>query len=321
MMKRLFLIPLVAGMLVLFFSCETEKNIDEAVWTEVESPTTNWLLDIHFVDDVSGWAVGKNGTVLKTVNGEDWESVTISGITDHSLYGVAFSDNEHGVLIGHGSDNQAIAYATRNGGNTWTKVSLPATDFTPREIAFSNESQGWISGSNGIMLNTTDAGQTWHELQTPVGNTLYGLETVGDNKVYVCGSSTLLYSSDGGDNWLNLIGEQDGYGWLQDVVFVNDDKGWIISAGGEGKVYHTTDGGNNWKLQLDSEGKYLNGIDVFTESKGWTVGESGMMFHTEDGENWTKVESPTGYDLNAVFFTSETNGWAAGYKGTLLHFN
>jgi photosystem II stability/assembly factor-like uncharacterized protein len=38
-------------------------------WVTQTSGTTNTLRDIFFIDGSTGWAVGENGTVLKTTNG------------------------------------------------------------------------------------------------------------------------------------------------------------------------------------------------------------------------------------------------------------
>ena len=38
-------------------------------WTKQTSNTTELLNDIHFVDNMTGWAVGDNGTIVATVDG------------------------------------------------------------------------------------------------------------------------------------------------------------------------------------------------------------------------------------------------------------
>ena len=40
-------------------------------------------------------------------------------------------------------------------------------------------------------------------------------------------------------------------GKQDDIFFVNENNGWYIN--GFGKIYHTTDGGQNWKLQLEKK--------------------------------------------------------------------
>ncbi|MCF8308780.1 MAG: hypothetical protein K9I68_07225 [Bacteroidales bacterium] len=318
-----FLIAAAASLILFFSGCETEDddNTTGGSWKAVETPTSNWLKDISFVDDVTGWAVGKSGALLKTEDGESWDTFSITGITDDDLYGIAFSDTENGVIIGDDSEDGAFVYATRNGGVSWTEKTLPEIGFIPRAVAFAGDSKGWITGSDGVVLHTTDAGQSWSRQETPVSNSLYAIETVGTNKVYLAGSSVLLVSTDAGSSWQPLISEPDDFGWLSDVAFADDNHGWLVTAGGEGKIYHTEDGGNSWSLQLDAEVDYLSSIFVSEDFHGWAVGESGTIYQTKNGEDWATIENPVSYDLNAVYFPSNVNGWAGGYSGTLLHYN
>ena len=320
-MRKFVLLVIMASMAWFFNACEADDNSVNESWNSVVSPTNQWLMDVAFIDDVSGWAVGWNGTVLKYTDGNNWESTSITGISDDKLYGVAFSDNNHGVILGYSSDNEAFVYATRNGGTSWSKVMLPSVDFIPRAVTFGDETRGWIAGSNGVVLTTNDAGQSWSLVETPVSTTLYGVDAIGAGKVYACGSSTLIYSSDGGSSWQQLIDAQDGYGWLKDIVFTDDNNGYFVTAGGEAKIFKTSDGGNSWNQQIDINAAFLNDIHFVDESNGWAVGDEGIIYRTKNGNDWSQVSSPVSYQLNAVFFPSAKNGWAAGYNGTLMHFN
>lgn len=38
-------------------------------WNSQFSPVVSWLADVHFVDINTGWACGKNGVIIKTING------------------------------------------------------------------------------------------------------------------------------------------------------------------------------------------------------------------------------------------------------------
>ncbi len=320
-MKRIVFLSAVIISSLLFSACESENEEVKGSWIDVESPTDQWLSDIHFTDDVSGWAVGWFGTILRTTDGQKWESKSVTGITDEYLYGIAFSDKNHGVFTGYNSDNEAIAYSTRNGGASWSKVMLPVTTFIPRTVVFADESVGYIAGSEGVVLKTTDGGQSWNEIETPVSTTLYGIEAF-NTKIYACGSSTLLFSADGGSSWQQKIDAEDGYGWLKDIVFTDDNNGYFITAGGDAKIYKTSDGGDEWEQQASiGEAEFLNDIHFVGKSYGWAVGDKGIIYHTKNGNDWTQVDSPLNYELNAVFFSSEKNGWTAGYNGTLMHFN
>lgn len=77
------------------------------------------LHDVRFINQVKGWAVGYNGTILTTNNGGlTWEDNSIS--TNYSLSSVFFNDS----LIGHaaGDDSQGgVILSTSDGGINWSE--------------------------------------------------------------------------------------------------------------------------------------------------------------------------------------------------------
>ena len=73
-----------------------------------------WLDDVQMTDATDGWAVGENGAVLTTSNGQTWTPVTVPATMD--LTGVWFTDKLHGWLVG---DGEAMLQ-TVNGGTSWT---------------------------------------------------------------------------------------------------------------------------------------------------------------------------------------------------------
>ncbi len=134
-----------------------EKYSDEDV---------NYMNSIYFHDENTGWAITSQ-SFLKTIDsGENWEEIAVD-TTDHlyakSLFFV--NENKGWILQGFGP----YIFITTNGGTDWQKIEIPVnTDILPCEfslnsIFFVNENTGWIVGSNGIILKSTDGGETWEE--------------------------------------------------------------------------------------------------------------------------------------------------------------
>jgi photosystem II stability/assembly factor-like uncharacterized protein len=98
-------------------------------------------------------------------------------------------------------------------------------------------------------------------------------------------------------NWEKLNTETYK-GKQDDIFFVNENIGWYIN--GYGKVYHTTDGGQIWKLQLEKKGTFFRCV-AFIDSLHGFVGTVGTdyfpnvtdtipLYKTSDGgENWEPV--------------------------------
>ena len=70
---------------------------------------------------------------------------------------------------------------------------------------------------------------------------------------------------------------------LTSVFFINDKRGWI--AGHDGTVLSTADGGENWHVLREEQGKdrVLLSIWFADEGHGIAVGQFGLALFTEDG--------------------------------------
>ena len=52
------------------------------------------------------------------------------------------------------------------------------------DVQFLNEEIGWICGNTGLVLHTSDGGDTWIEQNTPPNNTFYSLYFIDDGGSY-----------------------------------------------------------------------------------------------------------------------------------------
>lgn len=111
------------------------------------------LYGVHLVDETTGWAVGTNGTILKTSDaGASW-TAQASGTTA-TLYDVHFVDRLRGWVVGAGG----TILATRDGGTTWQpQESGVSADL--RGVWFTGADEGWVVGGGGVILRTTTGGQ------------------------------------------------------------------------------------------------------------------------------------------------------------------
>ena len=79
---------------------------------------------------------------------------------------------------------------------------------------------------------------------------------------------------------------------FDDVFFLNENLGW--AADGKGyKVYKTTDGGENWNLQLNTDHEYLRNIAFLDEDRGFLGTLTPNMYRTLDGGvTWDTIKVP-----------------------------
>ncbi len=182
---------------------------------------------------------------------------------------------------------------------------------------------GNTAAHSGVLLKTTDAGQTWEPRKYVDFAELGGVDFVDDQYGWAVGrvhdSGLLMYTTDGGSNWDRRV---VGFGTPDTVVFwrvqfADRANGWI--AGTKGMLAHSTDSGKTWTKLIVPSGFSLADIDVLSPTTGWVVGNHGTILHTENGVDWTAQSSPTFTDLWAINMLDPLHGWIVGTNGIMLY--
>ncbi len=76
----------------------------------------------------------------------------------------------------------------------------------------------------------------------------------------------------------------------------------------------------DWVFQESAVKNNLNGIFFTNESKGYVVGDSGIILKTANGgSNWSAKSSGSSYNLSSIFFADESNGWTVGANGKIYN--
>jgi len=113
---------------------------------------------------------------------------------------------------------------------------------------------------------------------------------------------------------------------MEDTYFVSANEGWII--GTDARIFHTTDGGDNWSVQSYVADSDTSFSDVFflDNMTGWVVGDDGVIWKTTDGgSSWSSQTSATtdrnlkgvfAYDANTVFAVGGSSSYGVVIKST-----
>ncbi len=125
---------------------------------------------LSFVSDSEAWAVA-DSWIAKMVDSETW----VEQPTPRSTHGfgaaappyftdIYFIDQMHGWLVGL---ETPVAY-TPNGGATWYAQDVPdEMDRRMNAVHFVNGTCGWVVGSGGYIMRTTNGNSLGVPLQTP----------------------------------------------------------------------------------------------------------------------------------------------------------
>ena len=216
----------VACLTGLHFRNGVLKTNGTPAWTHRPIGTTKDIYNGVFVDSLSGWLVGANGTIVHTKDSAVSWTVQNSTVTTR-LLGIEFIDAVKGWVVGA----SGTILHTTDAGTTWTQQTS-GTSQDLRGLQFIDHEAGWVTGNNRTLLHTTDGGETW-TARNPTGSFFagYDIDFIDQDRGWLVGDNgTILRTIDGGANWTY----QDSFtnNALLSVDFVNDSTGWGSGAGG-----------------------------------------------------------------------------------------
>jgi len=214
------------------------------------------------------------------------------------------------------------------GSDNWRQVTA-ATYNALNDVYFLNENIGWIAGTDGTILRTTDGGYTWEEPTSPlpVIESMYSIYFINENIGYAGGNYDLLLKTiDGGKTWSEVTFPSSG-GKVYSLYFTDENSGWVLSGTSSGgKIYYTDNGGVNWSLQASETSVNLKAMNFNSPGHGICVGGrkgNFAIYYTTDGSTWTKAPNPTGIpniysrtDLYAVAMASDDVACVTGWGST-----
>jgi photosystem II stability/assembly factor-like uncharacterized protein len=155
------------------------------------------------------------------------------------------------------------------------------------------EGKLWAAGYWGTIRISSDGGETWERVATPVTESLYAISFADAQHGWAVGAhGVILRSSDGGRSWERQTAE------------VRDELGEA--------------------MPLDTA---LLAVSAVSAQEAWAVGDFGVVLHTRDGVGWQQQaiapevfadENVPERILNSVRFVSPQLGYIAGEFGTVL---
>lgn len=206
----------------------------------------------------------------------------------------------------------------------WYQISPWPTINDLFDVYFINDQKGWLVGSKGTIVSTSDGGETWDIQYKDNSKYFKGVFFIDENEGWVIGWHDVLHTTNGGNYWE----EQDLPGFLdtEAISFINSDTGWIV--GTYKTIYKTTDGGATWMLKLNGTPSSPMLNDVFFSDALHGVAIGGFWFTPDEeaytivtadgGETWQET-SPAGIrELISISFISADNGWACGRGSEVL---
>jgi photosystem II stability/assembly factor-like uncharacterized protein len=263
------------------------------------------LFSVSFPTEKDGWACGRWGAVLHSVDGgATWNRQESK--TEMTLMSIHFVDPQNGWAAGDGG----IVIHTADGGKTWERQPTPINYFN-KGIYFADLQTGWVVSERSNILHTKDGGKSWVVQFKDMDIILNNISFSDPLHGWVVGESGYIYhTEDGGATWklqAGFLDENPDTGeivsgtTLFDVVAIDSLNAWAVGIGGY--VTATEDGGKTWKI-VDIGASLTPLFDICADSSGTiAITGKGSGFSSSDkGRTWKPIQ----------FTPPITYGWLYG---------
>ncbi len=239
-----------------------------------------------FLDENTGWMLweGAPGSIWRTTNGgTDWLQSTF-GVSAW-IGSISFTSPDSGWACG----SSGTVRVTTDGGATWTPQNINTSNYVA-DIYFVDSKEGWAvggyGGGNAFIRHTSDGGLSWEVQTPPVSNHLQHIFFLDNMNGWIGGLGGVVHrTNNGGTTWQQV----DGIPYTpKSILMVTPDFGWITGGrdhdeGGQGYIYFTEDGGDNWTLEWTSPWpkQWIVDLALQDENTIWGVGYHGTILKRE----------------------------------------
>lgn len=247
-------------------------------WTGYLTVDTNRLTTHFFVDQNTGWAVGRRGKIVKTTTGGISWFLQTSGVQSW-LNDVKFIDALTGFVVGS-YDSSRVILKTTTGGANWINLSSNGTGRL-FSIKMLSANTAYAAGDSGRILFTSNGGSSWSTQITNVSSTLR--EIVMRTSSFGCAvglNGIILTTTNGGTTWVNHSFSNINF---YSADFGSNDTGYI--GGQYGRIYKTTNAGFNWFRQqtpVDTT-KNIKSIFCMNNQNAWASAKGDILIYTTNG--------------------------------------
>jgi len=299
---------------VILFSIAVGIN---SQWVELNSGIANRLNSLSSIKDVTTWACGAGGTVIKSSNmGDSWSNGNLSGIPVTSNLNHVYCLNEN-IVISLGNDqNTTYLYRTADGGITWAvKQQQPAGKFNA--LHFIDMQTGILVGDpvggRWSIWKTIDGGLNWDSTGCylpQVGNEkgfANALWAMGNNIWFGTDNFRVYRSVNFASSWF-----VQSTGSEKNSASLWFDFDFNIGLSGNGSLIRTYNGGGTWNSEtLPGSGNVVGTTGSAHSRFNWALrSDNNIYLNPHNSTNWVyDYAAPNG---NYTYITIERNGYFSG---------
>lgn len=244
-------------------------------------------------------SAGSPAYIFKTIDGGDtWVKQWEDTLPDIFMDGMAFWDEQRGMVMGDPMDNAFVLLQTNQGGDSWRRITQLGRSLSPASgeggfaasgtnIVAMGRACVWFAtgGTVARIFRSLDAGRTWEVNRSPLAqgtpsqgifslafaDTLKGVAVGGDYRNPGSIMKNAGYTANGGRTWYPAITPPQGY---RSGVAYLPTVDTYVAVGTTGSDY-STDMGATWNA-LDTIG-YHSIQSAPKSSVAWVCGADGKI--------------------------------------------
>ncbi len=223
----------------------------------------------YFIDAETEWETWKQSSPPNLINAVTWAELGPWGWAYTSGWNPG-TGRLTDVAV-HSSDT-TIMYVTSPGGGIWKSTNsgnswIPLLDFNATwmnmysvTIDPSDINTVYAGNASGSTMKSINAGSSWTNLGSGPGGTVRKImvHPSNSNIVFVCSSSGIHRSTNGGTNWTQVYATQ-----IEDIEFKPDDTN-IMYATGSSSVVRSINNGVSWTVVGVAQGITNTGRSLVT---------------------------------------------------------
>lgn len=280
-------------------------------WTTVNDEIGNSLFAIDLYDGKNGAMCGELGAVYLTKDSaKTWQKQAVSPLGN--CHDIIMLSEQTSIVV---CDWQGI-YRTTDGGATWNNLNEFGSP-SLRSVSFASDNKnGVVVGSNGIILRTYNGSNSWEVVFDRVVDDAVSLNTVAaiNSEIAVAGGTRglIIKTTDGGKKWKEIITPTSNT--IHDIDFPTPLIGFAV--GEFGTILRTNDGGNTWHVQPSNSDKSFRGVSFLDTNYGMICGANATILKTTNGGKiWINITGTAdSVNFTEIAYTAEQRAIIVGSK-------
>ena len=205
----------------------------------------------------------------------------------------------------------------------WQAIALN-TQSNPLDVAFTDANHGFLVGSNRMILETQDGGESWSErsLDLPEEENfrLISIDFDGQDGWLAGQPGLLMHTSDGGSNWTRLFLDTKLPGEPYLITALGRNQAEL--ATNVGAVYQTSDGGGSWDAEVSDAAGAVRDLRRSDDGRYMSVSSLGNFYASWDPGQpvWQVHQRVSSQRLQSIGYQPDGHLWMLA-RGAQIRLN